>query len=91
VGGHFLMRIAQTPSVTLVSAALAKRFLNNAPLGMRLLINDNNSGPRPMQIVGVVEDVRQVALDAPPGLDVYIPLRQIHPDDVATLGTISSG
>jgi putative ABC transport system permease protein len=74
---------SDTPPVTLVSAALAKRFLNNAPLGMCLLINDNNSGPRPIQIVGVIEDVRQAALDAPPGLDVYIPLRQIHQDDVA--------
>ena len=74
---------SDTPPVALVSAALAKRFLNNAPLGVRVLINDNNSGPRPIQIVGVVEDVRQAALDAP-GLDVYIPLPQIHPDDVAT-------
>lgn len=75
---------SDTPSVALVSAALAKRFLNNAPLGRRLLINDNNSGPRPIQIVGIVEDVRQVALDAPPGFDIYVPLRQLHPDEVAT-------
>jgi putative ABC transport system permease protein len=75
---------SDTPPVALVSAALAKRLLNNASLGRRLLINDNNSGPRPIQIVGTVEDVRQVALDAPPGLDVYIPLRQIHQDDVVT-------
>jgi predicted permease len=74
---------SDTPPVALVSDALAKRFLNKAPLGRRLLISDNNSGPRPIQIVGVVENVRQVALDAPPGLDVYIPLRQIHPDEVA--------
>jgi hypothetical protein len=49
------------------------------------LINDNNKGPRPVEIVGVVEDVRQAALDAPPGLDVYIPLRQIHPDGAGDL------
>jgi predicted permease len=74
---------ADTPPVAVVSAALAKRFLNSAPINRRLLINDNNSGPRPIQIVGVVEDVRQMALDAPPGIDVYIPLRQLHPDAVA--------
>ena len=74
-----------TPPVALVSNALVKRFLNDAPLGRRLFINDNNTGPRPIQIVGIVEDVRQVALDAPPGLDVYIPLRQVHPDGVAFL------
>ena len=74
-----------TPPVALVSAALAKRFFNDAPLGRRLQINDNHSGPRPIQIVGVVEDVRQVALDAPPSLDVYIPMRQIHLDGVSFL------
>jgi len=71
-----------TPAVVLVSSALAERFLNKAPLGRRLLIDDNNKGPRPVQIVGVVEDVRQAALDSPPAFDVYVPLRQIHPDGV---------
>ena len=74
-----------TPPVAVVSAALAKRFLQDAPLGRRLLINDNNAGPRPVQVVGVVEDVRQVALDAPPAFDVYIPLRQVHPDGAGLL------
>jgi putative ABC transport system permease protein len=71
-----------TPPAALVSSALAARVLNNAPLGRRLLINDNTKGPRPVEIVGVVEDVRQAAVDAPPGFDVYIPLRQIHPESV---------
>jgi putative ABC transport system permease protein len=71
-----------TPPVALVSSALAERFLNKAPLGRRLLIDDNNKGPRAVQIVGVVEDVRQAALDTPAAFDVYIPLRQIHPDGV---------
>jgi predicted permease len=74
-----------TPQVALVSSALAKRFLSNAPLGRRLLINDNMKGPRAVQIVGVVEDVRQASLDAPPTLDVYVPLRQVHPDSVGSL------
>ena len=30
----------------------------------------------------MVENVRQDALDLPPALDVYLPLRQIHPDGV---------
>jgi predicted permease len=76
---------SDTPPVALVSSALAVRFLNMAPLGRRLLIDDNNKGPRPVQIVGVVEDVRHTALDAPPALDVYVPLRQIHPDNVGDL------
>ena len=74
-----------TPPVALISSVLAKRFLHDAPLGRRLLINDNNTGPRPVQIVGVVEDVRQVALDTPPSFDLYIPLRQVHPDGLGLL------
>ncbi len=33
----------------------------------------------------MVEDVRQAALDLPPALDVYLPLRQVHPDGVPQL------
>jgi predicted permease len=76
---------SDTVPVALVSSALAARYLNNAPLGRRLLINDNSKGPRPVEIVGVVEDVRQAALDTPPALDVYLPLRQIHPDHTGDL------
>lgn len=74
-----------TPRVALVSAALARRFLHGGGIGRRLLINDNNTGPRPVEIVGVVEDVRHAALDEPPSLDVYIPLRQVHADGVSFL------
>jgi putative ABC transport system permease protein len=71
-----------TASVALVSAALADRFLSDGALGRHLTIDDNSKGPRPVQIVGVVQDVRQSALDGPPALDIYIPLRQVHPDAV---------
>jgi predicted permease len=76
---------SNTPHVALVSAALAERFLSGRVLGQQLLIDDNNVGPRSLGIVGVVEDVRHTALDLPPALDVYIPLRQIHPDGVPFL------
>ena len=49
------------------------------------MINDNNQGPRPVEVVGVVEDVRQAALDAPPSFEIYLPLRQIHVDSVPFL------
>lgn len=67
------------PPVALVSAALAERFLSSRAVGTQLLINDNNEGARAVEIVGVVEDVRQSALNLPPGLDLYLPLRQLHP------------
>ena len=64
---------------------LADRFLSGGAIGQRLLIDDNNEGPRPVEIVGVVENVRHTALDLPPAFDVYVPLRQIHPDGVPLL------
>jgi putative ABC transport system permease protein len=76
---------SETPPVALVSAALADRFLSGRAVGQRLLIDDNNEAPRPVEIVGVVENVRHTALDLPPALDIYIPLRQIHPDGVPFL------
>jgi putative ABC transport system permease protein len=71
--------------VALVSSALAERYLRGAPLGRRLLISDNSKGPRPVEIVGVVEDVRQAALDTPGALDLYVPLRQVHPEHARDL------
>src|SRR5439155_10547257 len=71
-----------TPRVALVSAALADKFLSGNAVGQRIQISDNNSGARPVEIVGVVENVRQAALDLPAPFDVYIPLRQVHPDGV---------
>jgi predicted permease len=76
---------ADTPAVAIVSAALSERFLAGAPLGRQLLIDDNNTGPRPVEVIGVVENVRLMALDAPPGLDIYLPLRQVHPDGLSFL------
>ena len=76
---------SNTPAVALVSAALADRFLSGSAIGQRLLIDDNNQGPRPVEIVGVVENVRHTALDLPPALDVYLPLRQMHRDGVALI------
>ena len=74
-----------TPAVALISAALAERFLSSSWNGQQLMIDDNAKGLRPVEVVGVVENVRQAALDAPPSYDVYIPLRQIHPDGVPIL------
>jgi putative ABC transport system permease protein len=74
---------SSSPHVALVSAALAARFLPGGAVGKRLLIDDNNTGPRPVEIVGVLAEVRHVALDLPPPLDVYLPLRQTHPDGLS--------
>jgi predicted permease len=88
VGRHFSETDRSTTSpIALVSDALNQRFLDGRAVGRRLLIDDNNVGPRPVEIIGVVENVRQTALDQPASLDVYIPLRQIHQDWVSLLRT----
>jgi predicted permease len=76
---------ANTPPVAIVSKALADRVLSGDAIGRRLWIDDNNQGPRLITIVGVVENVCQAALDLPPALDIYLPLRQVHADGVSTL------
>jgi hypothetical protein len=65
----------------MVTAEIAVALVT-APIGHRLLMNDNSKGPRRVEVVGVVEDVRQAALDTPATFDIYIPLRQIHPDGI---------
>jgi predicted permease len=76
-----------TPDVAVISASLAERVFPVGSVGKRLLINDNNDGPRPVEIVGVIGDVRHTALDQPGGLDIYLPLRQIHRDRVSAVVT----
>jgi putative ABC transport system permease protein len=76
---------ANAPPVALVSEAFADRFLGDAAIGQELRIDDNNTGPRPVTIVGIVENVRQTALDGPPAIDIYIPLPQLHPDGTPLL------
>jgi len=71
-------------SVTaVVNEELARRWLNGLePIGARLLVDDNDGPPRPIEIVGVVGNVQQVALDGEPTSDLYLTYPQIHPDNV---------
>ncbi len=74
---------AETRPVALVSRTLARQFFPEGDaIGKHLRIDDNNTGPRPVEIVGVVGDVKQSSLDRSPTYDVYISLEQMHPDAV---------
>lgn len=69
------------PAVALVSRALAERhFGGSDPVGHTVLADDNNVGPRPLTVIGVVENMRHVDLEGPATHDLYVPLRQIHRD-----------
>jgi putative ABC transport system permease protein len=74
----------QTAPVAVVSETLAAQWLTASgdPIGMRLLVDDNDEGPRSIEVVGVVGNVRQMTLDGDPTLDLYLPYPQIHADTV---------
>ncbi|HEU0253476.1 MAG TPA: ADOP family duplicated permease, partial [Pyrinomonadaceae bacterium] len=78
---------ADRPPVAIVNENLARKFWPDGNvLGARIQVDDNNTGPRPLEIVGVVGDVKHVSLEDKPTFDVYLPLAQIHEDslDVVT-------
>ena len=74
----------QAARVALVSQAFANRYFEGAdPLRRDILIDDNNTGPRPLAIVGVMRDMRHLHLDGAPTYDIFIPVAQVHPDGLA--------
>src|SRR5262249_5361430 len=53
------------------------------------LIDDSDGDPRPVQIVGVVGDVKQEKLEMQPSFDIYLPWRQVISEAVPWLRSIS--
>jgi predicted permease len=71
------------PPVAIVNETLARRFWpNGGAIGARIQVDDNDTGPRPLEIVGVVGDVKHVSLEDNPTFDVYLPIAQIHEDSL---------
>jgi putative ABC transport system permease protein len=72
-----------TRPVAVVNEALAAQWLQGLdPIGTRLLVDDNDTGPRPVEIIGIVGNVPQVAIDGGPTWDLYLTYPQIHADSV---------
>jgi len=81
---------ANRTAVAIISAPLARNlFSDRSPLGQRLLIDDSDGDPRPVQIVGVVGDVKQEKLEVQPTFDIYLPWRQVIPEAVPWLRSTS--
>jgi predicted permease len=69
---------SDAPPVVLVSRRLAERYFpGRSAVGERLLVGDGGTVPRPVEIVGVVGDVRDAGLDSDPGVTLYVPLPQV--------------
>jgi putative ABC transport system permease protein len=76
----------QTRPVAVINDALARRWFDRVdPVGARLLVDDNDGAPRPIEIVGVVDNVRQLSLDADDTWDLYLPYAQVHVDNIAAV------
>jgi putative ABC transport system permease protein len=76
----------RTGLVCYINETLAKRFwpADNA-VGAHVMLDDNDSGPREAEIVGVIQNVKDRGLETSPSFDIYIPMRQTHEDAVGLL------
>ncbi len=70
---------ARAPGVVIVNRTLAQHtFHDEDPIGRSIMIDDQPGGARRLMIVGLVDDVRHEALDAPPLPDVHVPIAQVN-------------
>ena len=76
----------RTRLVCHINETLAKRYWPAGDaVGAHVMLNDNNSGPREAEIVGVIRDVKDRGLETSSSFDIYIPMRQTHEDSIAWL------
>lgn len=72
--------------VALINEAMARRLWPKGDaIGANIRIDDNNTGPRPVEISGIVGNVKQLNLESDQTFDIYIPMAQIHEDNVGMI------
>ncbi len=77
---------SDSPPVAVINEAMASRiFPHGDAIGSRLNVDDNNTGPRPVVISGVIGNVKQVNLESEEAFDIYLPMAQVHEDNVESL------
>jgi len=77
---------AGAPPALLINQQIAQRFFaDRNPVGEHLSIDDNNQGPRTLEIIGVIGDVKQIGPENSPTFDIYLPLDQAHADNIGFL------
>jgi predicted permease len=68
---------SSAPPVVIISQSFARRFFQNEdPLGQHITFADPAAAAPWPTIVGVVGDVRDLALDADPDIEIYAPYQQ---------------
>jgi putative ABC transport system permease protein len=74
--------------VAVINESLARRFwAAKDPIGAQLTVDDSTRGPRLVEIIGVVGDVKQISLDSKQTFDIYIALPQL---EQAGVGIVAS-
>ncbi len=72
---------ASGSSVVIVSEMLAKVYWKGRdPVGSHLKVEDNSGRARDVEVVGVSGNVRELALDQPPTVCLFVPIPQIPVD-----------
>jgi putative ABC transport system permease protein len=72
---------AGQPRVMLINQTVARSgFLGEKPLGTHVYVG---GGTDPVEIVGIVEDIRQFGLDKDPIAQVFVDFRQFPPSPIA--------
>jgi putative ABC transport system permease protein len=76
----------RTQPVAIINDSFARRhWPGESPIGAHIKIDDNNQGPREVEIIGVVGDVRHEGLHVNPALETYVPISQIPEENVPLL------
>ena len=74
---------ADSVPVALINETMARRLWPKGDaIGAKISIDDNNTGPRQVEISGIVGNVKHVNLESDQTFDIYIPMAQIHEDGV---------
>lgn len=77
---------ATTQPVAIVNDALAHRYWQGeSPIGAHVKIDDNNTAPRDVAIIGVVGSVRHTGLYEDPAPEMYLPISQLPEENVPLL------
>jgi predicted permease len=64
------------PGVVIINQALARRYFpNEDPVGKQMRFNFDKA--KPMEIIGIVEEVKEGQLDMPPRAAFYVPFNQL--------------